>query len=553
MKSKIITKILIMIMVTICFCTGINIVRIEAYSIPSSLRVGLSVIENAYNLSSDSGFTYGYCTGTTYTTLETVAKNITIFIRKDALFYNGTNLPTLYTSESSVPAGKTKYGPNRVQIGGTVSSYSTAKSNAASYTTKFGQNCYPAFKDGTWRVYTGDYINSTGASSCITALKNKDSSLAYTAVTQQKNALIIQDSNYKTLFVFDSASHKFTAKPQTATTPLLKLGTKLYRGFLEFRRFSDRDITVINTIGFDEYLYGVLPTEVPASWNLQETFKAQAVTARNFAYANWKASSHTKYDYNVCSTSDCQNYGGYSSEKTETNKAVDATKGQLLLYNGSPASIYYSSSNGGYTEGTENVWSSTLAYYKTAPDQYDPKYYLLYTMTAAEASATLKAKGHDIGDLKSIEIKKRSASGRVLEMTVTGTKGSKTITKSSTRGAFGLRSQMFKVRTDVVYTLVSGSFSDSVMGYLNGSKYKQNFMNVKTYTVESIPSGGIKNYNNYYIEKVTINSQSEKLYFDVYGNGHGIGMSQYGAKIMAEKGKTYKEIMSFYYPGTTIG
>ena len=526
---------------------------VYAYSIPSSLRVGLSVIEDAYDLSSDSGFTYGYYSGSTYTSLETIAKSVSIYIRKDANFYNGTNLPTLYTSDSQVPSGKNKYGSHRVQIGSTYTSYSSAKSAAGTYTTKFGVNCYPTYNGSAWAVYTGDYTTSSESSSCITTLKGKDSSLTYTAKTQQTTALVIQDKNYKTLLFFVPGSFKFTAKPSTATIPLLKLGTKYYRGYLEFRRFTGRDITVINTVGFDEYLYGVLPSEVSASWNLAEVFKAQAVTARNFAYVNYQSSSHSSYDFNVCSTSDCQNYGGYSVEKAVTNSAVDATKGQLLLYNNTPASIYYSSSNGGYTEGTENVWSATLAYYKTLPDQYDPKAYLLYTMTAAEASATLKAKGHDVGNLKSIEIKKRSASGRVLEMVVTGSTGSKTITKASTRGAFGLRNQMFNVRTDTVYTMVEGTLSDSIMGYLNGSKYGTAFMTAKTYTMEVIPSGGIKNFNNYYYEKVTINSQSDKIYFDVYGNGHGVGMSQLGAKKMAELGKTYKEIMNFYYPGTVIG
>lgn len=552
--SRILSAFLVMVL-GISFIVLKERATIYAYAIPSSLRVGLNVTEDAYSLSSASGLTYGYYEGSTYTSLETIAKNTAVFIRKDANFYNGTNLPVLYTSESSVPSGKTKYGSYRVQMGGTYASYSAAKTGAASYTTKFARHCYPAYTGTAWSVYTGDFTTAAQASSCITELKKKDANLAYTAVTQKASALVISDTNYKTLLFFDpgSGSRKFTAKPQAASPALLKLGTKQYRGYLEFRRFSGRDITVINTIGFDEYLYGVLPTEVSAGWKQPEVFKAQAVTARNFAYVNYKSSKHGNYDFNVCSTSCCQNYGGYSVEYPETNAGVTATTGQLLLYNNSPASIYYSASNGGYTEGTENVWSSAMPYYKTLPDQYDPKNYKLYTMTAAEASASLKAKGYDVGDLKSIEITKRSASGRVLELVVTGTKGSKTVTKNTTRGVFGLQNQMYNIRTDTVYTMLEGSISNSLLEYLNGTRFTKIFLSLKTFTLESIPAGGISKFNQYYYEKVTINSQSDKLYFDVYGNGHGVGMSQLGALEMARQGKTYKEIMSFYYPGTVVG
>lgn len=527
--------------------------KIEAYTIPDLLRVGLNTIEDSYSLSSDSGLSYGYYEGGSYKELGTVAKNTTIYIRKDAYFYNGTNLPVMYTSESSVPAGKNKYGPFRIQIGGDYGSFEDAKKAVSDISSKYKVVCYTALSGGKWKVCTGDYTSASNAESAITNLKKTDDKNTYSVIKQSSSALVIQDTSYNTLLYFEPGDKKFTVKPSEADLPLIKLGTKYYRGYLEFRRFSGRDITVINTLGFDEYLYGVLPTEVSAGWNLSEVFKAQAVTARNFAYVNYRASKHSEYDFNVCSTSCCQNYGGYSSEYKVTSDAVNATKGELLLYKGSPASIYYSASNGGYTEATQNVWSATIDYYKTAPDEYDPKDYMLYTMTAAEASATLKAKGHDVGDLQSIEIISRSESGRVLEMKITGTKGSKTITKSSTRGAFGLRNQMFSVRTDTVYTMIDGELTDTVLGYLNGSKYETVFIDDGTYTLQKIPTDGIEKHNGYYYEKVVIKNQNDKIYFDVYGNGHGVGMSQLGAKKMAELGKTYKEIMSFYYPGTTIG
>ncbi len=529
-------------------------VPVAAYDIPASLRVGLSTIEAAYSISSASGMTYGYTVNDKYTSLETIAANKVLFIRQDAYFYNGTNLPTKYTSTSSVPSGKDTYGPYRLQIGNTYGTYAEAQSAALALKSEIGQNCYPAYNGKNWVVYTGDYTSQTAAQTGGDGLKAKNDSITFQIVTQQASALVVQDDDYNTIFFFcPGTDMKFTVKPLEAEIPLLKLGTKQYRGYLEFRRFSDRDITVINVLAFDEYLYGVLPTEVSAGWNLPEVFKAQAVSARNFAYVNYYAGKHTAYDFDVCSTSNCQNYGGYSAEYAVTNKAVDDTSGELLLYNGKPASIYYSASDGGYTEATENVWSSAIAYYKAVEDPYDPKQYLLYSMTAAEASATLKAKDYNVGDLQSITIKKRSSSGRVLEMVLTGTAGSVTIKKNATRGAFGLRSQMFSVRTDAVYTMKEGEWSDSLVESLDGTKYSEAFIKVSTFTLRVAPSDGIAAHNNYYYETVTIKNQSDMIYFDVYGNGHGVGMSQLGAKAMAQQGLTYIDIMNFYYPGTTVG
>lgn len=549
-----IVSILLAIITGFCCCILYQPVSVAAYDIPASLRVGLNTIEAAYSVSSASGMTYGYVAKNTYTALETIAAEEIIFIRQDAYFYNGTNLPTKYTSSSSVPSGKDTYGPYRVQIGDTYSTYAEAQSAALALETETKQNCYPAYNGKNWVVYTGDYTSQEMAQTGADALKEKKADTTFQIVTQQASALVVQDANYNTLFFFcPGTDMQFTVKPLEAEIPLLKLGTKKYRGYLEFRRFSDRDITVINILGFDEYLYGVLPTEVSAGWNLPEVFKAQAVSARNFAYVNYQAGKHTKYDFDVCSTSNCQNYGGYSAEYAVTNQAVDATSGELLLYNGKPASIYYSASNGAYTEATENVWSSAIAYYKTLKDPYDPNQYLLYSMTAAEASATLKAKGYNVGDLQTITIKNRSASGRVLEMVITGTSGSVTIKKNATRGAFGLRSQMFKIRTDAVYTMLEGEWSDSLVESLDGTKYSEAFIKVSTFTLQLPPADGIAAHNNYYYETITVKNQSDMLYFDVYGNGHGVGMSQLGARAMAQQGLTYIDIMNFYYPGTTVG
>lgn len=104
---------------------------------------------------------------------------------------------------------------------------------------------------------------------------------------------------------------------------------KRYRGNLIIQPHK-AGLTVINRLLIDEYLYGVVPEEMPADWNM-EALKAQAVAARTFALYDKLDRKHTKEGFDVCATTDCQVYGGIDSEASTTNKAIDATKEKSLF------------------------------------------------------------------------------------------------------------------------------------------------------------------------------------------------------------------------------
>ena len=131
-------------------------------------------------------------------------------------------------------------------------------------------------------------------------------------------------------------------------------------------------LTVINRLLIDEYLYGVVPEEMPASWNI-EALKAQAVAARTFALYDKLDRKHTQEGFDVCVTTDCQVYGGMDSEAATTNKAIDATKGEVIVYLNQPICSVFHAASGGQTDDSINVWNVNVPYLRAVEDKEEKK------------------------------------------------------------------------------------------------------------------------------------------------------------------------------------
>jgi stage II sporulation protein D len=139
-----------------------------------------------------------------------------------------------------------------------------------------------------------------------------------------------------------------------------------YRGQIQINVGSNR-LQVVNSVGLEPYLYGVVPREVPSTWPV-EALKAQAVVARSYALAVRKAGA-----YDVYADTRSQVYGGIPAEKPSTTAAVDATAGQVLLHDGRVATTYFFSTSGGRTANVGDVWSGgdRSPYLVSVPDPYD--------------------------------------------------------------------------------------------------------------------------------------------------------------------------------------
>lgn len=168
--------------------------------------------------------------------------------------------------------------------------------------------------------------------------------------------------------VIESAGHEYNlgvSKIQVRPTNkgFCSAKKRWYRG--EFIvRASNNNVTIINNINLEEYLRGVVPSEMPSKWN-QEALKAQAIAARSYAIANLNKRLAKGYD--LKDTPEDQAYGGASSETPQTNQACDETRGIVITYDKKVIPAYYSASAGGKTTNSGNIWMKDLPYLRSVP------------------------------------------------------------------------------------------------------------------------------------------------------------------------------------------
>jgi stage II sporulation protein D len=226
--------------------------------------------------------------------------------------------------------------------------------------------------------------------------------------------------------------------PLTLVTPS---GELPYRGWLRAVPPSggSSDRNTVNVVTMDDYVQGVVPAEMPASWE-PEAVQSQAVAART--YGAWhRAHSGDRY-YQVCDTTSCQVYKGVNGEHELGNAAVRATSRQILTYQGDPAFTEFSASSGGWTVAGD------VAYLTAKKDPYDDWSGNYVHDWSVKLSASSIANAYPaIGSLRSIKVSSRDGNGewqgRVLAMSLVGSKGTVRISGDDFRWKFGLRSTWF--------------------------------------------------------------------------------------------------------------
>ena len=346
--------------------------------------------------------------------------------------------------------------------------------------------------------------------------------------------------------LFDAVNSNISIAP---LGEFITLDGKEYRGSVILTNIDGSAMTVINLLPLEHYLYGVVPNEVSSSWD-KDALKAQAVCARGFAVSNFN--KHASLGFNVCATTNCQVYSGKSGEKESTNKAVDETYGQVVVYEGKPIESLFFSSSGGHTADVKNIWGSSIPYLCGVEDPYEPedspRHSWSVTMTLDEITSSLKTSGVNVGSVTSLDTK-TDHTGRVYELTVNGTEGNKTLYRGNAYTPFaskGVLCQKYSLMPTTsggrVLYATSGTSDTTLAGYsvidskLNVSELSESFYIQSSNTKEVYTSGEVTGYT-----------------FNGGGWGHGVGMSQYGAKGMADNGFSYEEILMHYYPGTELG
>lgn len=270
---------------------------------------------------------------------------------------------------------------------------------------------------------------------------------------------------------------------------LLTYDGRQYRGSLRFTALGDQ-LEVVNVLDIESYLRGVVPAEMSASWQM-EALKAQAVAARSYTMTSLDPTAR----YDLCATVDCQVYRGVEAEHARTDAAILATAGVVVTYQGETAHTYYHADSGGVVASSGEVWGTALPYLVTLADApaSTPHRSWQTRLDGAVVGAALSAAGLPVGTVTGLRVVRLSESGRVAELEVTGTARTRVLSgivlREQARG-WGLKSMRFRVQGGLV---VSGD-----------------------------------------------------------GWGHGVGMSQYGARALANAGYDYGRILAFYYPTTNL-
>jgi stage II sporulation protein D len=270
---------------------------------------------------------------------------------------------------------------------------------------------------------------------------------------------------------------------------------KPYRGVAEISP-GDKGLLVVNDLPLEEYLVGLINCEISSAWPI-EAVKAQAVIARTYALNRKQARKGSPY--HLESSVMDQVYNGCEIEDSRARRGVSETAGEVLVYHGAIIQAFYHSNCGGRTEAAENVWGASLPYLKGVDCQY---------CLTSQASAWEQKLS-----LKEIEEKLRTAGIKV------------------------------------------GTVSDIRNGVLNNRGRLKNIVMISSRGEVSVTGDQFRKAIGYGIiksTKVTIRVANGEAFFSGFGNGHGVGLCQWGAKQRALEGFSYAEILSYYYPGTEL-
>lgn len=384
----------------------------------------------------------------------------------------------------------------------------------------------------------------------------------------------------------------------------------MYHGGVMFTPSGSDKINIINTVNIDQYVCGVLPSEIGSSSPI-ETIKAQAVAARSYALVSaLEGGNHASYGFDVCPSTHCQVYRGLKSESEACNRAASETAGLCIYYEGKPVMAYYAKNSGGYTQNVEDVWSSRLGYLRAVPDPYCSPYLWEKTYSFSELESRLAADGKNVGTLTKVEITELAGNGNVKEVTFTGTEGSASYSKYTIRSFFGssdVKSNLFRfngtvkyvdvgedgsipvreketpedaaakgvlmlkelfmlgandfsgqIKADEVYVIGAGGeakkvYADSGVGiYAVNAAGEKYLINDTGKPAKPNGEAGSSDYMTITTVEGSLNETSGSLRIVGLGYGHGIGMQQDGAIAMGKLGWSYDQILKYYYTGIEI-
>jgi len=302
---------------------------------------------------------------------------------------------------------------------------------------------------------------------------------------------------------------------------------------------------LLNLVEMEEYLRGVVPAEMPPLWRA-EAVKAQAVAART--YAVQRALQNRDAPFDLYSTTADQLYSGASKEHPASDAAIAATRGKIITYQGEPIIAYYHSASGGRTRtGKLPYLVSVESPEESSHDSWRVE------LSLQELAEALRQGGENLGELLEVSVSRSDEGMGASTLVVRGSGGKAQVSPSRLRSLIGfsvVKRPSFAVEVQGGMGL-SAEFREirDWMRVHAVSAYEEKELKVRRSTVTS---GKLTQsmYRTYYALGVEL--RPDRIVLTGGGYGHGVGMSQWGAKWMAEHGSTWEEIVKHYYTGVEI-
>jgi len=331
----------------------------------------------------------------------------------------------------------------------------------------------------------------------------------------------------------------------------LRVSGVLYRGRMEVHPGQAGRLVLVNVLPLEEYLYGVVPAEMPSGWPL-EALRAQAVACRTFAVNRLSAPVRPGV-FDLWPTTLHQVYGGLSRETARTNQAVDETRGQILTLHGQPILATYHSSSGGHTESSHIVWGGNRTYLTGVPDfdEESPHRHWTVTWTPEGLGAQFQQAGHLVGAVMALRPAGiRGVSGRWTHYYVVGRLRTLRFSANEVRTILGLHSTNFEVQVGMsnpgpVTQVLSGHHTVEVLASA-GRRAAIPLGRSQVVGAQGVsqPAGGLA--------VLAIRPALHAVTLVGRGRGHGVGMSQWGARGMALLGHDYRQILAHFYRGAVL-
>ena len=556
-ESTILAVVIIALFLTL-FCSEpvlgaddpVNMVRVGLYWGNSALEA--ANLQNAVG----NGFQFGYFDDNRcFVPVGSTEKTAITMLKDWNMYLVGGKYQTGSASGAEV------VGCYHIRLSEVYSDYASAKAASAAYDDGF-----PAYHEDQWYVCVGSYTGQSAAAS-----DRQARGLSGSAMTCSNRCVtVVETGTTHILFQFDCGERRslavmpLAAEGEKATTWFK--GYRYYGGF-QYQRIDGGDLNVINFVTMDDYIKGVIPYEMNAEWPM-EALKAQAVAARTYTAAH--LNHHSSSGFDLCCDVDCQAYRGVNASDENSDRAVDETSGVYMTYEGEYVNAFYFSSDGGATEDCENVFNEPLPYLRGKQDPYEA--YLdtghdswSFVYTAEEITAILRLKKYNCGQIVSVTPTYTSM-GNIYSLKFTDINGVNWVFSRDRAGSV-LYSQTYRKYTySQRFTVTDADAPADEGSYYVAGGDEVSLIPEALYVVAGdgtvTPVSGTGNAvlrTADGTESVSLRGYSggtitaSRYLVRGSGWGHNVGMSQYGAKAMAELGYSYVDILSFYYDGVEIG